>query len=184
MSNDLEKYLASRRDELDVEQPDDHLIWEGIRKELHASVFIGNRHKRWHTISRVAAVVIMILFVGYVAFDLLVDRKHGQFLEMSSLDPVLGEREAGYQLMVAKKMEEAIGAGRKGNQVIDQLFMEIQRLDTIYLETMKDLEILGYNEQVVQTIFDTYEKKIYLLELIILENQKSQNHVTEEFLFL
>ena len=70
------------------------------------------------------------------------------------------------------------------NLIIAELLEEIRRLDTIYEETMKDLEELGYNEQVIQTIFDTYEKKIYLLELIILENNKLKNHETEENVYL
>jgi len=70
------------------------------------------------------------------------------------------------------------------NVIIAELLEEIQKLDTIYEQTMKDLSELGYNEKVIHTIFDTYEKKIYLLELIILENNKIKNHETDEGLFL
>ena len=34
MLSKLEKYLSRERDRLDVEAPDDQLIWEGIRKDL------------------------------------------------------------------------------------------------------------------------------------------------------
>jgi len=37
---------------------------------------------------------------------------------------------------------------------------------------------------VINTIFDTYEKKIYLLELIILENNKIKKDETDESIFL
>lgn len=37
MSIDLEKYLKARRRELDVDSPDDQLIWEGIRQDLQRS---------------------------------------------------------------------------------------------------------------------------------------------------
>ena len=70
------------------------------------------------------------------------------------------------------------------NVIIAELLEEIQKLDTIYEQTLKDLNELGYDEQVIQTIFDTYEKKIYLLELIILENNKIKNHENNENLFL
>ena len=70
------------------------------------------------------------------------------------------------------------------NVIIAELLEEIQKLDTIYEQTMKDLSELGYNEQVINTIFDTYEKKIYLLELVILENNKIKNHETDKNLFL
>ena len=86
--------------------------------------------------------------------------------------------------MVALKFEEAASYNHVDDVIISELLEEIQKLDTIYLETLKDLNELGYNEQVIQTIFDTYEKKIYLLELIILENNKIKNHESNEYFFL
>jgi len=35
MSDKLGKYLANKRDEFDVEAPDDNLLWEKIQGELH-----------------------------------------------------------------------------------------------------------------------------------------------------
>jgi len=81
-------------------------------------------------------------------------------------------------------MNEVGSYNETDNIIIAELLEEIQRLDTIYEQTMKDLSELGYNEKVINTIFDTYEKKIYLLELIILENNKIKKDETDESIFL
>ena len=45
---------------------------------------------------------------------------------------------------------------------------------------MKDLKELGPNDKVINTIFDTYEQRIRLLELIILEINKTESHEKDE----
>ena len=56
--------------------------------------------------------------------------------------------------------------------LIDQLV----ELDTIYQEAMQDLKQNGYMEQTVNIIFDTYEKRIHILEQIIMESQKNERY--------
>jgi hypothetical protein len=59
-----------------------------------------------------------------------------------------------------------------------------EKLDLIYAQCLKDLNDLGNDPQVIHSLFDTYEKKIYLLELIILETQKSKLHENDESVYL
>ena len=184
MPTDLEKYLQDRRRELDVESPEDHLIWEGIRQGLQRSRPASGRRKLWIRIRNVAAVAIIAVSVGYMFVDIIGDRRSAVNITLSDIDRDLGAREKEYRKMVNFKEQEVSSFNHTDNMIIAELFEEIQKLDTIYEETLRDLNELGYNEQVIQTIFDTYEKKIYLLELIILENNKIKNHETDENLFL
>lgn len=183
MRTDLEKYLQANRRDLDVETPDDQLIWEGLRNELQAEKGRGYRKNRRQLIRNYAAAVVVLLSLGYVAHDLLSERA-GKRFDLSSINEELGTRENEYKSLVAYKLNEAMPANEIDNLIIKELFEEIDRLDTIYEVTLKDLKEMGYNEQAINTIFDTYEKKIYLLELIILENNKIQNHETDQSLFL
>src|SRR5664280_200101 len=64
--------------------------------------------------------------------------------------------------------------------VIKELFEEIGKLDLIYDQSMKDLKELGPDEKVINTIFSTYEQKIRLLELIIIETNKTDRHENDE----
>ena len=184
MSTKLEKYLISQRESLDVESPDDQLIWEGIRQELHRSGSHKEKRRNLIRIRNIAAAVILVISVGYMIQDLLADRLTGREISLADIDRKLGAREKEYRSLVTFKQQEAGSFNHVDNMIIAELLEEIQQLDPIYEETLTDLGELGYNEQVIQTIFDTYEKKIYLLELIILEGNKIKNHETEENLFL
>ena len=184
MSTDLEKYLHEQRQAMDVETPDDALIWEGIRKGIQEEDKRSDRRRLLIRIRNIAAVAIILVSVGYMVIDLMGEDRMGKELSLKDLDRELGSREKEYRTLVALKFEEAGTYNYVDNVIISELLEEIQKLDTIYEETMKDLSELGYNEQVIQTIFDTYEKKIYLLELIILENNKIKNYENDESLFL
>ena len=184
MSTDLEKYLRKQREAMDVEAPDDQLIWAGIRKGLHQAETRSDRKRMLIRIRNIAAAVIIVLSVGYMINDIIGDRRMGGGVSLADIDRELGAREKEYRTLVSFKEQEAGTFNYVDNVIIAELLEEIQKLDTIYEQTMKDLTELGYNDQVINTIFDTYEKKIYLLELIILENNKIKNHETDEDLYL
>ena len=184
MSTELEKYMRSQREALDVELPDDQLIWEGIRQDLHRSDSRREKRMLLIRIRNIAAAVIILVSVGYMINDIIGDRRMGGEVSLADIDRDLGAREKEYRTLVSFKQQEAGSFNHVDNVIIAELLEEIQKLDTIYEQTMKDLGELGYNEQVIHTIFDTYEKKIYLLELVILENNKIKNHETDKSLFL
>ena len=181
MSGELEKFLKKQRDTLDIETPDDPVIWEGIRQDLLTT---RKRSRRvMIRIRNVAAVLVLLVSMGYMVVDLLGVHPVRSF-SLADVDPVLAEKEKEYRTLIGIKQQEAGTRHLPDQAIINELMEEIQRLDTIYEQSMKDLRELGPNEQAIQTIFDTYEKKIYLLELIILETQKIQNYEAEEHLFL
>lgn len=184
MSAELEKYMKKERKSLDVESPDDQLIWEGIRNGIQRNEIAGKKKGLLSRFRNIAAVVVILLSVGYMVLDLLEGQRAEASISLADIDRNLGERERGYRALVSFKQQE-VGVNKHiDNLIIAELFEEIQKLDTIYDQTMKDLDELGYNERVINTIFDTYEKKIYLLELIILENNKIKNHEEYNKLFL
>jgi len=184
MSTELEKYLHAQREAMDVESPDDQLIWEGIRKGLQQADKRSDRKRMLIRIRNIAAALIILVSVGYMITDMIGERRSGKELTLADIDRNLGAREKEYRTLVSLKFEEAGTYNHVDNVIISELLEEIQKLDTIYEQTLKDLNELGYNEQVIHTIFDTYEKKIYLLELIILENNKIKNYENDENLFL
>lgn len=184
MSSKLEKYLKEHRDSLDVDKPDDPLIWEGIRNDLQQGHNRPGRRTRLIRIRNIAAALILLVSVGYMVQDLLGERWKNQSVSLADIDQELGAREQEYRTLVSYKLQEAESLNHVDHVIIAELLEEIQKLDTIYEETMNDLSELGYNEQVIQTIFATYEKKIYLLELIILENNKLKNYEREKNLYL
>jgi hypothetical protein len=187
MSAKLEKYLITQRKELDVESPDDSGIWKGIEKELHNG-HSGSRYlpgkQLLKRIRNIAAVVFILFSLGYIANDIINGRITDRKITLSSIDSQLGLREKEYKSLVRYKTEEVSSFAGSGDVIIKELFEEIKNLDLIYDQTMKDLKELGPNDKVINTIFDTYEQKIRLLELIILETNKIKSHENDEKIIL
>jgi hypothetical protein len=184
MLTDLEKFLRKIRSKLDVEQPDDQAIWEGIRSGMqHASKSerMGIRLRPILRLRRIAAILIVVFCLGYIAYDLIhPSLSSAPMVKLADIDVALADREKSYQVQVRLKQEEVQASGKADNHIISELIEEIEQLDAIYDQTMADLTELGYDEQIIHTLFDTYEKKIQLLELIILETNKIQSYENEK----
>jgi len=169
MKIDLEKYLKTRRQQLDVEEPDDAVLWEGIRKEI-----ISENKTSGFNLWKVAAIFLAIFTLSYIVYNELSKEKEREFT-LSQINQSLGEREKAYQQMVLLKMQDANIrelSRRPENDVLPVLINELNELDTIYDDAINDLKQNGYLEQIVEIIFDTYEKRIRILEQIIMETQK------------
>ena len=187
MSAKLEKYLITKRKELDVESPDDPAIWKEIEKELRNG-HSGSRYlpgkKLLRRIRNIAAVIFIFFSLGYIANDIINGRIKNQKITLSSIDSQLGLREKEYKTLVRYKTEEVSSFAGSDDVIIKELFKEIKDLDPIYDQALKELKELGPNDKVINTIFDTYEQKIHLLELIILETNKIKSHENNKKIIL
>jgi hypothetical protein len=59
---------------------------------------------------------------------------------------------------------------------IQFLLDELNELDEVYITYQQDLEDSGANEQIVTALLDYYQKKMRILNRILHEIQKQQNH--------
>jgi hypothetical protein len=183
MSVKLEKYLKVHRESMDTESPDDSAIWEGIQdrliNELPADKHLFTR-TRLIRFRNLAAAAIILFSIGYITNDLLNGRSKSINITLSSISNELGRREKEYKNLVNFKTVEVSSFSGSANIEIKELFDEIKLLDLIYSQAITDLKELGPNEKVINTIFNTYEQKIRLLEIIILETNKSTSHENDE----
>jgi len=187
MSAKLEKYLRENRENLDVESPDDSSVWAGIKKDLHTGMpewKHSDRKLRLIRIRNIAAIGIIIFSLGYIANDIINGKAPVTIVTLSSINSDLGQREKDYKTQVNFKTSEVSSFTGSDDMIIRQLFEEIKKLDVIYAQAMTDLQELGPNEKVINTIFDTYEQRIRLLELIILETRKINSHENNEKIIL
>jgi hypothetical protein len=187
MSAKMEQYLQRERNKLDVESPDDAAVWEGIREQLHPGKRVGMNlfsNPRLIKIRNIAAAAIILFSLGYITNDIINSRNQGNRITLSSINMELGRREKEYKTLVRFKTEEVSSFTGSGDAVLKELFEELKKLDKEYDEAMADLKELGPDEKVINTIFNTYEQKIRLLELIILETNKINRHENNEKIIL
>ncbi|MBN1386816.1 MAG: hypothetical protein JW965_00105 [Bacteroidales bacterium] len=183
MSTDLEKYLKENRKKLDVESPDDESIWEGIHSGMQNNKHGSEKPPGKIILMRlrnIAAIVFIALLAGYVISDIIGDISLNRKITLASIDSELGQKEKDYKELIRYKKQEIGSFDDIDNVIVNELVEELNRLDTIYNNVMDDLNRNGYNEKIVNIIFDTYEKKMRILELIIMENNKTQKYENEE----
>ncbi len=187
MSFKLENYLKNKRENLDVESPDDDLIWDGISKRIATKKTAEHRipgRSQLIRIWNIAAAVIILFSLGYIANDILNGKNTGSNITLSSYGRDLGQREEEYRTLLELRTKEVRSFASSDDIVISELFNEIRELDVIYNQAISDLRELGPREKVINTIFSTYELKIRLLELIILETNKIKSHEENEKIIL
>lgn len=186
MSTDLEKYLKENRERLDVESPDDDALWQGIHNAMNKNDSGRDRGRKviLMRFRKLAAIVIIALLAGYVISDIVSDLTINRKISLASIDSQLGQKEKDYKKLIRYKKQEIGSFDEIDNVIVNELVEELDRLDTIYNTVMDDLNTNGYNEKIVNIIFDTYEKKIRILELIIMETNKAEKNENQEELAL
>ncbi len=176
MKTNFEESLRKNRTLLDVEEPDDDFIWSGIQAELkpkHSFQFFS-----W----KAAAVILLALISGFVLRSVLDTRPKVYQVSLADISPEYAEQEQFYQASIKEKWDQIKVDNLKRDDFSD-IFNELDQLEQIKAESLKDLAELGGNPRLVKTLFEYYEIKIRLLEIMLAEidkkeriNIKNQNH--------
>jgi len=172
MKNNFEQYLKDHRSDLDVDQPDEEMIWEGIKKDL------GSNQKKklsLYVFSRSIAAALVLLVAGYTMFFVF-NNDQDEKPSLAAIDHKLAAKEQTYIELVGLKEKEAFRKNGIQDVIIIELCNELKIVEEIYIEALSDLRKNGYNEKTIHIIFDTYEKKIDILEKIIIINENEKRH--------
>ena len=178
MSTNFEKYLKRNRHILDVEYPDDEAIWTRIEENRpeQKNRKVGKLIRISSKLQKIAASVIIVIALSYIAIDLSIGISFNNNSSLALINSQYGEIEKNYLQEVKYKKEELNTVSVPDNEIIRSITDELTQLDNIFSETQKDLIELGDNERAVNTIFNIYERKIELLERIIMETDKYDNY--------
>ncbi len=172
MKSKFEEFLENNRQQLDVEEPDDQLIWEGISNELKQkpkSVFVNF----W----KAAAVVLLLMSSSYFIYnEFFKAEKLVYTISLSDIDPNFATMETDYLLVIDKKMQEL---GQLSSANVENIAVyndELKNLDEMYEEYQQDFVELGKNERIIMAMMDYYEKKMRILDRMLMEIQKQKDY--------
>jgi len=171
MKQELEKYLKEQRLKLDVEDPEPDIVWEGISNQLHQN----NKQNLPQWFWKVAAIFLFVVSATYFVVNETSD-KQMVIVQLSDISEELGNKEASLQKVVNAKWEMVEQELPEDNSEIQFLLNELNNLDQIYATYQKDLNNTIDNEPVIHVLLDYYEKKIKVLNRILLEIEKQENH--------
>lgn len=170
MKKNIEKYLKENRLKLDVEEPDNDSVWEGIRAATDKK---RNMLPGWFW--KVAAIFIFLVSGTYFIIN---ETKEGNkvIISLADISENLGNQESKLKQLVNLKWGEVEPLLNKGNTDIRFLLDELYELDTFYNSYQKDLGTTDANEEIITVLLDYYQKKIRILNRILHEIQKQQSH--------
>lgn len=170
MKLDLEKYLEKNRQELDAETPDDTLIWQGIRQGIK-----NDRQVLSNWFWKAAAIFLLGVLSTYIVIN-KTEKTPVVVVTLADISQELGRQEAELKLIADRKWEEIKPLLPTENNELQFLLDELKELDVVYVTYREDLYKTGVNEQITQVLLDYYEKKIRILNRLLLEIQKQKNY--------
>ena len=170
MKQDLKKYLKKKRWELDVEEPDIDAIWSGIQQKTNSKRFVL---PGWFW--KVAAIFLFAVTVTYTITDIR-NKNQMVVITLADISKDLGQEEAQLKQMVSLKWEEVELQLPDDRSDFRFLFDELKELDKVYADYQKDLYKTGPNKQIIEAMLDYYQKKIRLLNRMLMEIQKQKEH--------
>jgi hypothetical protein len=174
MKNWLEKYIEGNRAYLDVEEPDDSIIWTGVSNQLNPS------KNGLRTVLKMAATVAILVAFGYSLIEISDwSLSSKEMMSLSSISDDLARQEKTFQLIIYDR-EEEISSYDLNNQDLQAFYTEIKILDDYYEDYLQDLQEMGNHPQLIQSMLNYYELKIRILESMLNEIQKREHHENDQ----
>lgn len=173
MKQEFEAYLRSQRPAMDVEEPDDHLIWDGISRELE-----NKKHGGFRNFWKAAAVIILMVSLTYVFYNEFYRQQPQNIynITLSDIKPEYADKVSGYRAAFEQKMAEVNQQNTGGIEKLDFFFRELNSLDTMYRQYQEDYHNYGYDERLVKAMLDYYEKRVRVLDRMLMEIQKHKDY--------
>ena len=168
----FEEYIRNIRPKLDVEQPDEDLIWVGISHsmKIHAK---QKRMRYWQYALSAAAMVAIVFTLGYH-----VAKKSEQDLIFVNLDPKLVKQEAELVHLI-KSYTLQIERQNFNLEMLATTPADLEDIDRLIESYSAYLKQYGANPELIQTLLNLYETKIMLLKRMLneIENEKEYENI-------
>jgi len=182
---ELEQYIQTHRDDLDVDTPRP-IVWAQIERELDqkekgkkgAHFFI--KYPYW----KMAAIILITVGICYVVFSQKPWKKPmyiaGHLTEQplnerhEDYHPEFAEVETYYNMKVQQQLDAINQYDLRDFTFAEEFLEEMKQADDSYIELKKDIHEDGYNEQLIHGMIATYEQKIKILEDLLHQIQQSE----------
>lgn len=168
MNNNLENYINKNRRLMDSDLPNDEKIWKEIAKGLGK-----DKPNPFRQFLKIAAVVLVVIAIAFL-FGRELSENGNYSGALAKCSKEAWEKEKKYRNAIKQKklvaFEKANDIGN--NEILIFLKDELKDLDDVQQEAMADLELSGCKKESMKIIYDTYEKRIAILDKIILETRK------------
>jgi hypothetical protein len=165
----FEEYIRNIRPNLDVEQPDEDLIWMGISQSLENQAKQKRIHY-WKYALLAAASIVIAFMAGYHT-----TKKSDRHLIFVNLDPQLAKQEAELVKLIGNYTQQ-IERENFNLETLPTTPTDLKHIDRLIEAYSEDLRQYGANPELIETLLDLYELKIMLLNRMLNEIKKEKEY--------
>jgi hypothetical protein len=172
MNDELKIFTEQHREHFESYQVDADAVWGDIAARLDKEEKVSKI--AWGTLWKVAAILFLlctVTFGYYLNTQRLAMEKNGIALHDISSD--LADTEAFYTSQINEKIELIeVASGAPNPLVATQMAL----LDEEYMSLKDDLKDNADSEEVINAMIEYYRLKLAMLEKILIEIQKNNDH--------
>jgi hypothetical protein len=173
MNSKFEEYLKSQQKQMDIEDPDDQLIWDGIQQTLEKPQHNWEKHF-W----KATAILIFMASSTYILVnEFYRDKPQNIYnITLSEIEPEYADKVAAYRTDFEQKLQQVNDLDTEQLERFDFFFNELSNLDTMYRGYQEDFHNYGYDERLVKAMLYYYEKRVRVLDRVLMEIQKHKDY--------
>lgn len=173
MNSNFEKQLRSQRQNMDIEAPDDEIVWAGIVRKLGQS-----KPGRFQFSWKAAAIFIFLVSASYVFYNEFYRNKTPDIynITLSEIEPAYAGRVTTIRADIDAKWKLVHQSNAADLESLKLFFTELNDLDAMYREYQEDYQSYGYSEELVRAMLDYYDKRIRILDRILMEIEKQKTY--------
>ena len=168
MNSNFDEYIKKNRNLLDVDEPNDDLIWLGINNKQ-------TKKKSFFSLWKIAATILILLAGAFYLSRIIQADKQAVSMTLASISPELANQEMSFFLVIDKQLEE-IEKSKINKETYAPFFDELKILDELNAEYLEDLNTEPVNPRLISALLRYYEQKIRILEQLLMEIEKTKNH--------
>ncbi|GEM_PF-5681034 len=177
MKDNFSEYMNKQREALDADLPNEGMIWDGIESDM-----LVHRYQKRMRLWQAAAIVALLISASYIGWDWNKDAQLAKQSTPASSEIAQGPIatvESSYQAQLATLQEEL--EARQADPVqLASYYEELKTIEETAQDFSKDLPITSNKQQLAMILVDTYEKKIRLLEKMLLEIDREERRRGQE----
>ena len=168
MNKNFDEYIKKNRNLLDVDEPDDDLIWQGISGRLE-------KKKTFFSFWKVAAAILILLTGAYFISRKAQPDQESVSVTLASISPELATQEKSFFLIIDQKLKE-LEESEINREAYAPFFEELEILDELNAEYLEDLNSGPVSPRLISALLRYYEQKIRILEQLLMEIEKNKYH--------
>ncbi|MEL7531182.1 MAG: anti-sigma factor [Bacteroidota bacterium] len=189
MQDQLEKYILSQKDQLDVFEPDDRL-WERIDRELHEEEAPVRKLNFWSQSWKVAAAIAMLVSAGALLWWVSLQSPSSE-ITVAPVNPdqsatptnpqafytaELAEVETYYSEQISAQKARIESFKTQGIVLDEALYEQMDMLNENYVELQTELSIAEDQDLIVNAMIQNLMIQMQILnqQLMILEEIKTK----------